>query len=144
MTDYETPTGDDRENKICFGNATVEEFSNCIEENTRDFVKCSRPHHRSNRIYKETVLPFIQPLNGSIGFNETSSMDLLIDSSSNTSYTIWFVDRNFAFNTMNPLVAPRTFLVLKPKGVFMILYLKVKILMYYYCNFLFDRSGFKD
>ena len=127
MRDYES-SGDNRDNTMCFGNGSVKDFANCIKENTRDYVKCSKPHLRSKRIYKEAVVPVIQPLDGSIGFNETSAMRLFIDASLNTSYTIWFFDKSFAFNSPNPLVAPRTFLILKPTSVYIIMYLKVKVL----------------
>ena len=128
MTDYES-SGDTWDNKMCFGNGSVNDFANCIKENTRDYVKCSKPHVRSKRIYKEAVVPVIQPLAGSIGFNETSSMNVVIDASFNTSYTIWFSDKSFAFYSPNPLVAPRTFLMLKPKSVYIIMYIKVKVVL---------------
>ena len=125
MTDYEIP-----DHAKCIGNGSVQDFANCIEENTRDYVKCDKPHKRSIRIYDEAVVPVIQPLNGSIGFNETSSMSLVIDPSFNTTYSIWFFDQSFSFFSPNPLVVPRTFLILKPSS-YIILYLKVKIGQWY-------------
>ena len=122
MTDYEI-----QDNTKCIGNGSVQDFANCIEENTKDYVKCLKPHKRSNRVYQEAVVPVIQPLNGSIGFNETSSMSLVIDAGLNTTYSIWVFDNSFAFFSPNPLVAPRTFLLIKPSN-YIIMYLKVKMI----------------
>ena len=128
LTDYES-SGTGRGNTMCIGNETFKDFTNCVEENTRDYVKCSKPLCvRSNRIFKDSVVPVIQPLDGSIGFNETSQMSLAINVDVNTSYTILFYDKSFAFASTNPLVAPRAFFMLKPTSVFVILYLKVKVI----------------
>ena len=84
LTDYES-SGNGQDNTKCIGNGTLKDFSNCVEENTRDYVKCSKSCVRSNRIFKESVVPVIQPLDGSIGFNETSQMSLAINTNVNTS-----------------------------------------------------------
>lgn len=121
MTNYESPG-----HTKCFGNGSVQDFANCIED-TRDYVKCTKPHKRSKRVFQEAVVPVIQPLNGSIGFNETSSMRLEIDASLNTTYSIWFYENNFAFFSSNPLVAPRSFLLIKPTSFLIIMYLEVNM-----------------
>ena len=126
LTDYES-SGTGRGNTMCIGNETLKDFTNCVEENTRDYVQCSKPCVKSNRIYKESVVSVIQPCDGSIGFNETSQMSLAINIDANTSYSILFYDKNVAFASTNPLVAPRTSFMLKPTSVFVILYLKVKV-----------------
>ena len=142
MTDYES-TGNGRDNTMCIGNKTFKDFTNCVDENTRDYVQCSKPCVRSNRIFKESVVSVIQPLDGSIGFNETSEMSLVIDA--NTSYTVSFYDKNFAFASTNPLVAPRTFFMLKPTSVFIIMYLKVKVTPSYIFSPIFiGRQKSKD
>ena len=120
MTNFEIP-----DHAKCIGQQSIQDFAHCLEEIKRDYVKCSKPHKRSYRIYEEAAVPVIQPLNGSIGFNETTSMNLVIDA--NTTYSIFFYDKSFSFFTPNPLVAPRTFLLLKPSSFYIILYLKVKI-----------------
>ena len=92
LTDYES-SGNGQDNTKCIGNGTLKDFTNCVEENTRDYVKCSKPCVRSNRIFKESVVPVIQPLDGSIGFNETSQMSLAINTDVNTSLGISLYDK---------------------------------------------------
>ena len=138
LTDYES-SGNGQDNTKCIGNGTLKDFSNCVEENTRDYVKCSKPCVRSNNIFKESVVPVIQPLDGSIGFNETSQMILAINTDVNSSNGISFYDKNFAFASPNPMVAPRTFFMLKSTSMFVIMYLKVKVIIESHTFFQFFR-----
>ena len=111
---------------MCNGNKTVDEFANCIVENTKANLKMDKPHKRTNKIYYENVMPLFLPDDGSIGFNESTAASLNISFTTNTSYSVWFMDRNFAFATLNPSISPRETLLIKDSGVVIFIYLKVK------------------
>ena len=111
---------------MCHGNETVEEFANCIVEHTKDNIKMDNPHTRSNRVYYENVMPSFLPEDGAIGFNETTATLMNISFSTNTSFTVWFMDRNFAFSTLNPSISPRAALDINQPGVVIFIYLKVR------------------
>ena len=111
---------------MCNGNITIDEFANCIEENTKANLKMDKPHSRTNKIYYENVMPLFLPDDGSIGFNESTATSLNISFTTNTSYSVWFMDRNFAFATLNPSISPRETLLIKDSGVLIFIYLKVK------------------
>ena len=119
MSDYT-----DTEHQLCDGNKTLEDFVNCVEVNTREFVNLDKPYHKTNRIYRENVMPVIQPFDGSIGFNETTALHLTLKS--NTSYNLFFTDKSFAFVTLNPSLTPRSFLTVKESNLIIVLYLKVE------------------
>ena len=112
--------------QMCNGNITVDEFADCIVEHTKDNLKMDKPNTRGNRIYYENVMPSFLPDDGSIGFNETTATYLDISFTTfNTSYTVWFMDRNFAFSTLNPSISPRETLLIKDSGVLIHIFLKV-------------------
>ena len=110
---------------MCFGNETVEEFANCIVEHTKNNIKMDNPHTRANRVYYENVMPSFLPEDGAIGFNETTATLMNISFNTNTSFTVWFMDRNFAFSTLNPSISPRAALDINQPGVVIFIYLKV-------------------
>ena len=114
------------DSQMCNGNRTVDEFANCIVEHTKDNLKMDKPNTRGNRIYYENVMPSFLPDDGSIGFNETTATYLDISFTTNTSYTVWFMDRNFAFSTLNPSISPRETLLIKDSGVLIHIFLKVR------------------
>ena len=130
---------------MCNGIGTVEDFANCIKSNTRDNVEIDKPHTRKNRIYRENVLPFFLPTDGSIGFNDTTSLHLTLGLSPNTSFSIWFMDRKFAFSTLNPSISPRTSITIKNSGFLLFLYLKVtaKVRFPQSFNYVFERPSRK-
>ena len=111
---------------MCNGNETVEEFANCIVENTVDNVKMDKPHTRADRIYYENVMPSFLPVDGSIGFNSTTATSIYISFTTNTTYAVWFMDRNFAFLTLNPSISPREAMTIKDSGVIIFIFLKVR------------------
>ena len=111
---------------ICYGNVTVEEFADCIVEHTKDNIKMDKPHTRENRIYYENVIPSFLPEDGSIGFNETTSATMSIIFNTKTSFTVWLMDRNFSFSTLNPSIAPREELKIKQHGLVIYIFLKVR------------------
>ena len=111
---------------ICNGNETVEEFSNCIVEHTVDNIKMDKPHKRENIIFYENVVPSFLPVDGSIGFNETTATSMNITFTTNTTYSVWFMDRNFAFGTLNPSISPRETMTIKDSGVLIYIFLKVR------------------
>ncbi len=111
---------------MCNGNETVEEFANCIDEHTVNNIKMDKPHTRANRIYYVNVMPSFLPVDGSIGFNETTATSIYITFTTNTTYSVWFMDRNFAFSTLNPSISPRETLAIKEPGVLIYIFLKVK------------------
>ena len=110
---------------MCNGNETIEEFANCVVENTVDNIKMDKPHTRADKIYYENVMPLFLPVDGSIGFNETTATSMNITSTTNTTYSVWFMDRNFAFGTLNPSISPRETMALKDSGVIIFIFLKV-------------------
>ena len=120
VSDYST------NHPMCYGNGTVEEFANCIVEQTKDNIKIDSPHTRENRIYYQTIMPSFLPEDGSIGFNETTATIMNITFNTKTSFSVWFMDRNFAFATLNPSIAPRVDLTIKEPGLTIYIYLKVK------------------
>ena len=111
---------------MCHGNGTVEEFANCIVEHTKDNIKMDNPHTRGNRIYYENVMPSLLPEDGSIGFNETTATIMSITFNTKTTFSVWFMDRNFAFLTLNPSITPREDLAIKEPGVTIYIFLKVR------------------
>ena len=111
---------------ICNGNGTVEEFSKCIVEHTVDNIKMDKPHKRENNIYYENVMPSFLPVDGSIGFNSTTATSIYISFTTNTTYAVWFMDRNFAFLTLNPSISPREAMTIKDSGVIIFIFLKVR------------------
>ena len=111
---------------ICNGNETVEEFANCVVENTVDNIKMDKPHTREDRIYYENVMPSFLPVDGSIGFNATTATSMNITFTTNTTYSVWFMDRNFAFATLNPSISPRETMAIKESGVIIFVFLKVR------------------
>ena len=110
---------------MCNVNLTVEEFANCIKEHTKANLNMDKPHTRADRIYYENVMPSFLPDDGSIGFNETTATSLNISFTTNTSYSVWFMDRNFAILTLNPSISPRESLLIKESGVIIYIFLKV-------------------
>ena len=108
----------------CNGNETVEEFSKCIVEHTVDNIKMDKPHKRENIIYYVNVMPSFLPVDGSIGFNSTTATSIYISFTTNTTYSVWFMDRNFAFPTLNPSIAPRETMTIKDSGVIIFIFLK--------------------
>ena len=108
------------------GNGTVEEFANCIVEHTVDNIKMDKPHTREDRIYYENVMPSFLPVDGSIGFNATTATSMNITFTTNTTYSVWFMDRNFAFSTINPSISPRETLAIVDSGVLIFIFLKVR------------------
>ena len=111
---------------MCNVNLTVDEFANCIVEHTKANLKMDKPHTRADRIYYENVMPSFLPDDGSIGFNATTATSLNISFTTNTSYAVWFMDRNFAFSTLNPSISPRETLLIKDSGVLIHIFLKVR------------------
>ena len=111
---------------MCYGNETVEEFAKCTVEHTIDNIKMDKPHTRENRIYYENVVSSFLPEDGSIGFSETTALTMNISFHTNTSFSVWLMDRNFAFATMNPSITPRETLEINQPGVVFFIYLKVK------------------
>ena len=111
---------------MCNGNETVDEFLNCVVENTVDNVKMDKPHTRADRIYYENVMPSFLPVDGSIGFNETTATSMNITFTTNTTYSVWFMDRHFAFATLNPSISPRETMTIKDSGVLIYIFLKVR------------------
>ena len=111
---------------MCYGNQTVGEFANCIVEHTKDNIKMDKPHTRENRVNYVNVLSSFLPEDGSIGFSETTATNMNISFNTNTSFSVWFMDRNFAFATMNPSIIPRETLDVKEPGVVVFIYLKVR------------------
>ena len=111
---------------MCNGNETVEEFLKCVVENTVDNIKMDKPHTRAVRIYYENVMPSFLPVDGSIGFNETTATSMNITFTTNTTYSVWFMDRNFAFGTLNPSISPRETMAIKDSGVLIYIFLKVR------------------
>ena len=102
------------------------DFANCIVEHTKGNLKMDKPHTRTNKIYDENVMPSFLPDDGSIGFNEPTAASLNISFTTNTSYSVWFMDRNFAFSTLNPSISPRAALDINQPGVVIFIYLKVR------------------
>ena len=98
---------------MCYGNETVEHFANCIVEHSKDNIKMDKPHTRKDRILYETVLPSFLPEDGSIGFSETTATIMNISFHTNTSFNVWFMDRNFAFPTLNPSIGCKPFWISK-------------------------------
>ena len=111
---------------MCYGNETVEQFANCIVEHSKDNIKMDKPHTREDRILYETVLPSFLPEDGSIGFSETTATIMNISFHTNTSFNVWFMDRNFAFPTLNPSIVPRESLEINQPGAIIFIYLKVR------------------
>ena len=93
---------------------------------TKANLKIDKPHTRADRIYYENVIPSFLPDDGSIGFNDTAATSLNISFTTNTSsYSVWFMDRNFAILTLNPSISPRESLLIKEPGVIIYIFLKV-------------------
>ena len=111
---------------MCNGNETVEEFANCVVENTVDNIKMDKPHTRGDKIYYENVMPSFLPVDGSIGFNFNTATSMNITFTTNTTYAVWFMDRNFAFATLNPSISPRETMAIKDSGVIIFVFLKVR------------------
>ena len=109
---------------MCDGNGTVEDFAKCVEENTREFIHCDKPHHKINRVYLRDVCSVIHPFDGSIGLNETTAMKLTLKA--NSSYTITVMDKSFAFLSSNPSLTPRSAITVKDTDNHIIVFLKVK------------------
>ena len=118
---------------MCNGNETVEEFANCVVENTVDNIKMDKPHTRGDKIYYENVMPSFLPDDGSIGFNEISATSMFITFTTNTTYSVWFMDRNFAFLTLNPSITPRETITIKDSGVIIFIFLKVRKHKHKFC-----------
>ena len=71
-------------------------------------------------------MPSFLPVDGSIGFNSTTATSIYISFTTNTTYSVWFMDRNFAFATLNPSISPRETLAIKDSGVIIFIFLKVR------------------
>ena len=109
--------------QLCDGMDDLQEFQNCIEENTTSFVKSDKPAEITPFIFSQTIGWTIIPSLGSIGFNETTSMQLIYEP--NTDYYLFIYAPSFAFPNVNPSVSPKTFVKIRNTDQYIIIFLKV-------------------
>ena len=109
--------------QICHGFDDLQGFHNCIEGSAKPYVETDKPAEISSIILPNTISWKVDPSIGSIGFNETSSMGLLLDQ--HCDYHLYIHARNFAFPSLNPSVTPNTFLKLPQNDQYIIIFLKV-------------------
>ena len=110
--------------QICHGFDDLQGFQNCIEGSTKSYVESDKPAAVTPIILPNTISWKVDPSLGSIGFNETSSMRLLLDQ--HCEYHLYVYARNFAFPSLNPSVTPKTFLKLSLNDQYVIIFFKVK------------------
>ena len=108
---------------LCDGINDLQGFQNCIEENTTSFVKSDKPAAITPFIFSQTIGWKVVPSLGSIGFNETTSMQLLYEP--NTDYYLFIYAPSFAFPSANPSVSPKTFVKIRHSDQYIIIFLKV-------------------
>ena len=111
--------------QLCDGMDDLQGFQNCIEENTNSFVDSNKPAAITPFIFSQTIGWKVLPSNGSIGFNETTSMQLIYKQY--TEYYLFIFASNFAFPTVNPSVSPKTFVKIHDTDHSIIIFLKVFI-----------------
>ena len=110
--------------QICHGLDEVQEFQNCIEGSAKPYVQSDKPAAITPIIVPNSFSWKVYPDLGSIGFNETTSMNLLLDQ--HCEYHLYIYARNFAFPSLNPSVTPKTFLKLSQNDQYIIIFFKVK------------------
>ena len=92
---------------LCEGMDDLQGFKNCIDEKLNSFVETDKPAEITPIINLDTICWKVSPSLGSIGFNESTSMQFQFKE--NDEYYIFIQSTNFAFPTANPSVAPKTF-----------------------------------
>ena len=109
--------------QICHGLDEVQEFQNCIEGSAKPYVQSDKPAAITPIIVPNSFSWKVYPDIGSIGFNETTSMNLLLDQ--HCDYHLYIYARNFAFHSLNPSVTPKTFLKISQTDQYIIIFFKV-------------------
>ena len=108
---------------LCDGINDLQGFQNCIEENTTSFVKSDKPAAITPFIFSQTIGWKVIPALGSIGFNETTSMQLIYDP--NTFFYLIIYAANFAFLSSSPSISPRTDVKIRDTDQQIVILLKV-------------------
>ena len=109
--------------QICHGFDDLQVFQNCIERSANPYVETDKPAAITPIIAPNSFIWKVYPSLGSIGFNETTSMNLLLDQ--HCDYHLYIYARNFAFHSLNPSVTPKTFLKISQTDQYIIIFFKV-------------------